>query len=63
MLVLKLNLDDKVIIGEGENQVVVQFVEQVCHDKIRLGFDAPRHVVIDREKLRRRKLSGPLQAS
>ena len=49
MLVLSRHKDEKVYIG---NDVVLTIVE-VRGNKVRLGFEAPPHVRIDREEVRR----------
>lgn len=55
MLTLYRKKGERVIIGQGENEVVITYLE-LEDDKIKLGFDAPEHISIDREELRLRKL-------
>lgn len=50
MLVLSRKLSEKIVIGEGKNQVVITVVE-VNGNQIRLGFEAGRHVPIMRAEL------------
>jgi carbon storage regulator len=58
MLVLTRRVGEKIVIG---NDVVLQVVE-VRGDRVRLGFDAPPAVVIDRLEVHERKnatMPGP----
>lgn len=55
MLTLYRKKGERVIIGQRENEVVITYLE-LEDDKIKLGFDAPEHISIDREELRLRKL-------
>ena len=50
MLVLSRKLGERVIIGTGENAVVVTVVD-IDRGKIRLGIEAPKNVPIMREEL------------
>lgn len=56
MLVLTLELDDKVYIGDD---IVIQLIAFSGLEGIRLGFTAPDDVIIDREKVRRSKEAHP----
>ena len=50
MLVLTRKFDEKVILSWGKQSVTVT-VCNVLGDKVRLGFDAPSDVSIDREEV------------
>ncbi len=50
MLVLTRKLDEQIVIGLGEQTVVVRVVA-IEGDRIRLGFDAPPEVPIYREEV------------
>lgn len=52
MLILEVTICEKVYIGDD---IVLTFINYKGQDKIRLGFDAPRDIEIDREKIRRSK--------
>ena len=52
MLVLSRKRDEKIIIGEGLDRVAVTVVE-IRGDKVRLGVDARRDILVDREEVRR----------
>lgn len=51
MLVLTRKVGEKVIIQVGGEQITVQVVEIQGKSGVRLGFDAPDDVDIDREEL------------
>ena len=54
MLVLKRYEGERILIGEGPNQITVEFVRH--HGQgIRLGITAPPEVRIDREEVRARR--------
>jgi carbon storage regulator len=55
MLTLYRKKGERVIIGHGENEVVVTYLESQ-DDKIKLGFEAPQHISVDREEIRLKKL-------
>jgi carbon storage regulator len=61
MLVLTRNRDEEVIIDTGSERIRVCVVD-IRGDKIRLGFDAPKHVTIHRlevqEAVDRRRKGG-----
>jgi carbon storage regulator CsrA len=57
MLALSLDVNEKIFIGEPPNQIEVQLVS-VKSGKARLSFDAPRHISIDRESVRKAKLEN-----
>lgn len=50
MLCLARKVGEKIVIGEGRDQVILTIVE-VKGQQIRLGFEAPRHVKIMRSEL------------
>ena len=50
MLVLSRKLDEDIVIGEGENKVIVRVVE-INGDKVRLGFIAADNVAIMRKEV------------
>lgn len=50
MLVLERLIKEKVVIRLGDTVVTVQLVD-IRGGKVRLGFDAPLHVDIDREEI------------
>lgn len=54
MLALTRNVSESVIIGEGDNEVRLTIVS-ISRGQVRLSFDAPRHIQIDREEIRLRK--------
>lgn len=53
MLVLDRREGQRIIIGEGANQVVVTLIEG-RRDFAKLGFEGPREVKIVREKVEQR---------
>ena len=61
MLVITRQRDCSVIIGEGPDAVRVKVVD-IRGDKVRLAFDAPQSVKIDREEVRLEQiLAGQLK--
>lgn len=54
MLVLERRLDEKIVVGSD----IVVTVVSIKGDKVKLGFDAPEHILIDREEIRDRKDRG-----
>jgi carbon storage regulator len=50
VLVLSRRLDERIFIGQGADQIVIQVVD-IDRGKIRLGIQAPRDVPIYREEL------------
>ncbi len=54
-LVLTRRTDDKVIIGEGHEAIVVTVIG-VRGDKVRLGFQADRSIPINRREVHIEKL-------
>jgi carbon storage regulator len=50
MLVLSRKLGQKIFIGQGDDQIVIQVVD-IDRGKIRLGIQCPRDVPIYREEL------------
>ncbi len=49
MLILARLENERIIIGEGDNQVIVTVVS--ARGNVKLGIDAPRGVSIDREEV------------
>lgn len=64
MLVLSRKTDEKIVIGEGENQVVITVVA-IGDGKVRLGIDADRKVPVHRlevyEAIKREQENGGAQ--
>jgi carbon storage regulator len=58
-LVLSRRIGESTIVGEGDNAVTVTVVG-IQSNQIKLSFDAPRNVSIDREEIRRRKVLSPM---
>jgi len=54
MLTLYRRRGEKIIIGEGENMITITYLG-MDDDRIKLGFDAPRHISVDREEIRLKK--------
>ncbi len=54
MLVFTMRVDDTVIIGED---TIVKVIEIMSHNSIRLGFEAPKEIPIDRQRVRRAKMA------
>jgi len=50
MLILSRKRDQDIVIGAGENQVVVRVIE-IRGDKVRLGIEAPKHVPVHRREV------------
>lgn len=56
MLVLSRNLNEKIDINGGfENGGITICICELRGDKVRLGFDCPKDVVIDRSEITERK--------
>lgn len=53
MLVLSRKVDQRIIVGEGENQIVITLVA-IRGDKVRVGIDAGQHIKILRDELKRK---------
>ena len=52
MLVLSRLRGERIVVNFGTpNEVVIEVVDVRPHGKIRLGFEAPPHVVIHREEV------------
>jgi len=60
MLILSRKVDKSVVVGEGDDTVTVTVVE-IKGDKVRLGFEGPRNIPIDREEVRVRKENSIVQ--
>lgn len=50
MLVLSRKRNESIIIGEGENKIVLCVVD-IRGDKVRLGIDAPSKIRVDRQEV------------
>ena len=50
MLVLSRQKDESIIIGDGDDQVEITIVD-VRGDKVRLGINAPRHIMVHRKEI------------
>ena len=59
MLVMTMDpvLDNEIVIGRGDQQIVIKLL-QVRGNKVRLGFDGPADVPIDRARVRASKMRG-----
>lgn len=60
MLILDVKPGKQVVIGVGENQVTLTVLDDQNSDypQFRLGFDAPRHIPIDRKEVRDKKVAN-----
>lgn len=58
MLTLSRKVGQRIHVGEGENLVVIEVVE-AQHGHVRLSFDAPNGIQIDREEVRNREDYDP----
>lgn len=56
MLILTRKLGQTLIIGEGENEIRLT-ITKVIGTRITLGIEAPRHISVDREEVRQRKIN------
>ena len=59
MLALSRRVGERVVIGDPANPLGVVQVVAVSGDKVRLGFDFPRDVAINREEVAERKNAEP----
>ena len=50
-------LDNEIVIGSGDTQVTIKLI-WVRGNKVRLGFDGPADVPIDRARVRASKMRG-----
>ena len=50
LLLLSRHRDEEIIISEGETKIRVVVVE-IQGDRVKLGFDAPRHISIHRKEV------------
>ncbi len=51
MLALTRSVGQQIVIGTGRDMVLIEVV-QLDSGRVRLAFDAPRHVLIDRVEVR-----------
>ena len=54
MMVLSRRVGERIIIGEGEDEIIIE-VTEIDRGVVGIGIDAPREVLIDREEIRIRK--------
>ena len=50
MLVLSRKKNEQIVIGAGENEIVLTVVE-IRGDKIRLGIEAPKEIPVHRREI------------
>ncbi len=55
MLVLSRRRDERIIIGEGYDAIVICIAE-IDGDKVRIGIDAPKSVPVNRQEVYLAKL-------
>lgn len=55
MLVLQMNTNEKIVIGEGENKVELFFLKRKKGGSVRVGIRANPEIFITREKDERSK--------
>lgn len=58
-LIFSRRLNESTIVGEGDQAVTVT-VLGVQNGQVKLSFSGPRHIAIDREEIRLRKLESPM---
>lgn len=60
MLILDVKPGKQVVIGAGENEVTITVIDyqEGEYPQFRLGFDAPRHIPIDRKEVRNKKVAN-----
>ena len=51
MLVLTREIDQKIIIGDGADKIVLTVIEIRGTRKVRIGIEAPQHIPVDREEI------------
>ncbi len=64
MLVLSRYENERIIIGEGANQVTISIIQirgPMASPKVRIGIEAPPGVAVDREEVRLSKLADKEQ--
>ena len=57
MLVLGRKRNERIIISDGDRLIVIT-VADIRGDKVRIGIDAPRETIIDREEVHQAKQRG-----
>jgi len=50
MLVLTRKKNESIVLGDGENMVIITLVE-IRGDKVRLGIEAPRDIFVYRKEV------------
>lgn len=55
MLVLSRKRDERIVIGEGYDAIVI-CVAEIDGDKVRIGIDAPKSVPVNRQEVYLAKL-------
>ena len=56
MQIITLPLDDTLIFGKDKFRIRIM---NIIGNQIRFGIDAPKHIAVDREEIRLRKLANP----
>ena len=56
MQIIPLPLDDTLIFGKDKFRIRIM---NIIGNQIRFGIDAPKHIAVDREEIRLRKLANP----
>lgn len=57
MLVITRKPDERIIIGEGENEIIIS-LNEILGNKAKIGIIAPRHIRVYREELLDRERDG-----
>jgi len=57
MLVLTRRVGEKIIIGRGEDQIVIR-INEMIGNQIKIAIDAPKHISVDREEIYKSKLKN-----
>lgn len=55
MLVLIQSIGDNVYITTPDGEVTIVTIVAMGRNRVRVGYKAPRHITIDREKVHKRK--------
>jgi carbon storage regulator len=59
MLILSRKIGQKIVIGEGQDAVTV-CVTSIDRDTVKLGFDAPKSIRVDRMEVAIAKLNSAI---